>query len=556
MINKIISEEYADLIIDSNALDRELDPEDVTYINFRHSILHLPIIGINKCSIGVDTYKSFPSCFTLESLISLEESGVTAIQNNPVFALNGNGVLIGMIDTGIDYQHEAFINNGKTKITSIWDQTIEDVESKSLNVKYGTVYNREDINEALSAQNPLEIVPTTDDIGHGTMISGIIAGNESIANGFRGVVTEAELVVVKLKQAKKITREIFAIPENAICYQETDILLGVNYVIDRARELGRPLAICIAVGSSQGAHDGRSALSGYLSYVTDSPGVVVVISGGNQGASRRHYFGEITSGQNFNEFELKVGANEEGFSLEIWQSSPHLLTIEATSPSGDTIESIFPERGVCRRISLIFERTIVYINNIITESETGDQLILVRFEYPTEGIWKFKMTNIDGLASSFNAWLPSGNLISNETYFLNSNPNITLTSPANSFYPITITAYNNLNDSIWLEASRGYTRLDIVKPDLAAPGVNLVCPMLNNQYGTATGTGAAAAHATGIAAMLLESNIVKGSNPFIRGTTIRQILIRGAQREKDLIYPNNIWGYGKINILGTFQVIR
>lgn len=552
--NKMLSEEYADLIVDS---DIYMNEEGFIYINPRHSIMNVSITKLNKCNLGVYGYHNIPKCYTLESLNSLEESGVTRIQNNPNFALKGLGLLIGIIDTGIDYQHEAFLYPDRsTKISSIWDQTRQNNMDVSENVEFGTEYNREMINLALVNENPLKIVPSTDEIGHGTMIAGIIAGNESLSNDFRGVVPNAEFVVVKLKQAKNFVRDYFGIPRDAICYQESDIMFGVKYVIEKAQQLGKPIAICIALGSSQGSHDGRGALSAYLSSYTDNPGTVIVNSAGNEGATRRHYFGTLTTERKFDEFELNVGKSEPGFSMEIWQSAPHLLTIEATSPSGDTISPIFPSRNECRRISLVFERTIVYINNIISEAKSGDQLILVRFEYPTEGIWRFRVNSIEGLASTYNVWLPSGSLISEQTYFLNSSPDITLTSPSNAPYTISITSYNHENDIIWLSSSRGYTRVNTIKPDLAAPGVNIVCPLVNNRYGKTTGTGAAAAHATGIAAMFLEWGIVRGKYPSINGTEIRQILIRGAKRDRQLIYPNNIWGYGIIDVFNSFSSLR
>lgn len=557
MVNKITSEEYADLIVDNNSTYALENPENLTLLNPRFSMLHVPIQEINKCSIGTFPYRLFPKCYTLESQISLEKSGITRIQNNPNIALYGQGVLIGIIDTGIDYQHEAFVNkDGTTKIISLWDQTINGDSSLSGNVKFGTEYNREMINLALTNNNPLEIVPSRDDIGHGTMLAGIIAGNESIENNFRGVVPASELIVVKLKQAKKIMREIFAISNDAICFQETDILIAANYVYAFARQLGRPIAICIGLGSSQGSHDGRGILDEYLWFIGANSGIGVVVSGGNEGNKRRHYIGIINNIINYNDFELNVGENEFGFAMEIWQSTPHRLSIEITSPTGERISPIFPSLNECRRLSFIFERTIVYVNNIISESLSGEQLILIRMEYPTSGIWKFRASNIDGLTSYFNVWLPSGDLISDNTFFLNADPNTTLTSPGNASSPITISAYNPNNDSIWLDSSRGYTRTEAIKPDMAAPGVNLVCTTINNRYGIISGTGAAAAHTTGIVAMLLEWGIVLGNYQNLSGVEIKKILIRGAKRDVGLIYPNKIWGYGSVDVFNAFDKLN
>lgn len=554
-MNKIVDEAYADLIIESGSEYAAANPENITPFIANYSILHIPIEEVDKCSIGRDfAYYNFPTLYTLQSLTSLESSGITTIQNNPNLALRGQGVLIGIIDTGIDYMHEAFIRpDGSTKIASIWDQTLNDEEPASGDIPFGREFDKEAIDIALRSENPLELVPTTDENGHGTMIAGIAAGNESLNNDFRGVVPDSELVVVKLKQAKYILREVFSVSRNAICYQETDILFATNYILSVAGLLNRPVVICIALGSNQGGHDGRGILSTYLSQIMDIPGSAVVIAAGNEGNSRRHYFGTIGRDSNYNEIELRVGEDEPGFSMEIWQSPPHRLSVDILSPAGEYISPIFPQINECRRYSFIFETTNVYINNMISEAETGDQLILIRFEYPTEGIWRFRLYNLDDLASNFNIWLPTGALISEDTYFLNSDPNITLTSPGTSLYPITITAYNHVNNSIWIDSSRGYTRIGTIKPDLAAPGVDLACPLLNNSYGRVSGTGAAAAHAAGIVAMLYEWGIVNGNYPNIYGTEIRMILIRGAVRDRQLVYPNNIWGYGIIDAYGAFM---
>jgi subtilisin family serine protease len=522
-------------------------------------MLHVLSAEIDMCDLSKFPYHFYPAIYTLCSTASLEKSGVVQIQRNPNFSLYGQGVLVGVIDTGIEYQHQAFRNSDNTtRIVSIWDQTInaEDVPP-SPNLLYGTEYSSDLINQALQSNTPLEIVPSTDEIGHGTMIAGIIAGNENTSEAFSGVVPQAQLVVVKLKQAKKKNRQIHAIRNDVICYQDTDIITGVRYIYDTARRLQRPLAICIALGSNQGGHDGRSALSNYLSIISQVPRVDPIIAVGNEGNSQRHYFGTIPAGtESFRTFQLNVSEKDSMFAFEIWQSAPYRLLLGITSPSGETIEDVYPRLNQCRRINFIFETTVMWVNNIISESVTGDQLILIRFSKPMPGIWTFRVTNIDNQASSFHAWLPSGDIISNETYFLESNPNTTLTAPSPALYPLSITAYNQENNSILLTSGRGFTRTDIVKPDLAAPGFNLTCPILGNQYGTLTGTGAAAAHATGIVAMVFEWAVIKGNYTTIAGTDVNSLLIRGARRSNNIVYPNTTWGYGEINIVGFFEKLQ
>ncbi len=559
IINQIIDENYIDLIIENDIIDFYGPIENITPLNARQSILHILSTEIDMCDLGIFPYHFYPSIYTLCSTASSEKSGIIQIQRNPNFALYGQGVLVAVIDSGIEYQHQAFRNaDNTTRIVSIWDQTINEVSSvPPEGFLYGTQYSRELINEALQSDTPLEIVPSTDEIGHGTMIAGIIAGNENMDENFSGVVPQAELVVVKLKQAKQKNRQIMAVRNDVICFQSTDIIAGIRYVYEVAQQLQRPLAICIALATNEGGHDGRSAMSNYLSIISQTPRFDVVIAVGNEGNSQRHYFGTIIAGPaSYQTFQLNVSEKDTLFSFEIWQSAPYRLSLGITSPSGENIENIYPQLNQCRRVNFIFESSVIWVNNIISESVTGDQLILIRFYRPMAGIWTFRLTNIDNQSSSFHAWLPTGDIISNETYFIGSNPNTTITAPSAALYALAITAYNQENNSILLTSGRGFTRTDIIKPDLAAPGFNITCPILGNQYGSLTGTGSSAAHATGIVAMVLEWAVVNQNFQSITGTDINSLLIRGANRSNNLTYPNQIWGYGEISITGFFEKLR
>ena len=193
------------------------------------------------------------------------------------------------------------------------------------------------------------------------------------------------------------------------------------------------------------------------------------------------------------------------------------------------------------------------MNNIVLEEETGDQLILIRFENPAAGIWYFRAQSVEDEPFSFHCWLPNGDLISDETFFLNPNPDTTITSPANGTNQLTVTAYNQLNDSILAESSRGYARNGLVKPDIAAPGFQIPCALPGNQYGTATGTGAACAHAAGIVAMVMEWAVPRGNYTSMTGNDVNRLIIRGARRTTAEVYPNNVWGYGQIDINNLFE---
>ncbi|MFT4146450.1 MAG: S8 family peptidase [Mobilitalea sp.] len=557
--NRIVSEDYADLLInysgDLNALTQFSDAT-VHIIDFFNAVVHVPVSQITNNTIVQLGYSVMPSLFGLISQESLEASGIIRLRNIPNLDLLGSGVLIGFLDTGIDYTNPIFINaDNTTRIYSIWDQTIvSDQYPPSAN--YGTVYSREQINEALRSETPFEIVPSRDEIGHGTMIAGIAAGNAVPENQFAGVAPGSELIVVKLKQAKQYLRDFFIIPPGVPCYQENDILFALNYLFGVAIELNRPLALCVALGTSQGAHDGRGTLSSFLSLQAEDVGTGIIVAAGNEGNARRHYYGTINPTIGYDVVELSVGRGELGFSMELWGDSPGVFSLDIQSPSGEYVPRIVPRLDESREISFIFEQTIIIIDYQIVESQSGDQLILLRFRNPAPGIWKFNVYGRGDIQVGFNIWLPMQGFISDNTFFVRSDPYTTILSLGNSRSVITTTAYNTEDDSLYLNASRGYSRVGDIKPEIAAPGVNVTSPTLDQGFSDATGTSVSAAHTAGVAALLLEWGIVRGNQVSMNTVDMKIFLIRGARRELAIPYPNRDWGYGILDVYNVFDILR
>ena len=521
---KIISNDYADLIInysgDTSVFNKFKDAT-VQIINNYYAVVYVPVSQITEKTIVEQGYSAIPLLFGLVSQASLEASGIIRIRNIPNFNLRGQGVLIGIIDSGIDYTNPIFQYVDKTtKILSIWDQTIVS-ENFPKDFYYGTEYTRDQINEALKSGAPLEMVPSTDTNGHGTMLAGIAAGNEVPESGFYGVAPEAEIVVVKLKQAKDYLRSFFGINENVACYQENDIQFGLGYLVEAAQKVNRPIAICIAVDTSQYAHDGRGNTSSILSIQAGHTGIAVLLAAGNEGNARRHYYGTVDPIAGYDTVELNIGDNEGDFFMEFWGDSPSTFSIDITTPTGEYIPRIVSTLDENRVVSFIFEKTILYIDYQMVESQSGDQLILVRFRNPAPGIWRFNVYGRGDLGLGFHIWLPMAGFISDNTYFIRSNPYTTLLSLACAREPITVTAYNPEDDSLYMNSSRGNTRIDVIKPDIAAPGVNIISPALDQSFTEVSGTSAAVAHTTGVAAMLLEWGIVKKHLPVIDGLDIK-----------------------------------
>lgn len=558
---KIVSNEYMDLMIKYNGntnILKQYENLSAQIMDPSYAVIYLPLSQVTTNLMEEYGYSAVPKCYALTSDQSLEASGVTKLRRIPLLNFRGKGVIVGIIDTGVDYTNPVFQNeDGTTKIAAIWDQSI-DSENQYPKIiypaYYGTEYTSEQINQALKSSNPLQVVPSMDENGHGTMLAGIAAGIENEENNFSGVVPDAELLIVKLKQAKKNITDFYSIAPNVPCYQENDIIWAVQYLTDTARKLKRPLAICIGLGSSQGSHGKSGFLDSVISIAGDFPGVAISIAAGNEGNSRRHFYSTLDPNGSV-PVEFNVGV-ESGFSMELWGDPPMIYTLDILSPSGEYVPIISERLEETRTIHFVFEQTIINIDYIMIEQDTGKQVIVLRFINPTQGTWKFQVFGKGDLKGAFHLWLPSDNFISDDTFFLKFNPYTTLTSPGNNSVPITVTAYNSNSGNLYTNSGKGFSTSNIINPDLTAPGVNIQCPTLNHGFTTITGTSAAAALTAGITAMILEWGIVDKNYPGLDTVGIKKFLIRGAERSSNFHYPNRDWGYGIIDVYNAYNVFR
>jgi subtilisin family serine protease len=558
-VNRIVSEDYADLVVESTQIQNimNLFPDAaVVPINFLISLVTFPVEFFTNQSIVKLGYNVIPSIVGLVSENSLETSGILNLRKFPAFNLYGKGTLIGIYDTGIDYTNPMFqYADGTTRIVSIWDQTIQSGKPPE-GFLYGTEYTREQINQALKSENPFEIVPTRDNNGHGTMIAGIAGGNESPENNFYGIATEAEFVIVKLKEAKRYLKDFQCIPKDAVAYQENDFGFALQYLVNVFGRLSRPMALCIAFGASEGPHDGRGTFNNYQALVSSTPGIASIIAAGNEGNAKRHYFGMVNKTTGFDTVEMNVGENEGDFTMQLWGEHPNFYSVDIISPSGERIRGIKARKDEFQEVSFVFVKTVIYIDYQLSEIQTGSQLIFFRFKNPAPGIWKFIVYENGDVRIGFNIWLPMKGFISDNTYFIRSDPYITVSAYANNAVPITVTAYNPEDETLYQEASRGYSSVGVITPNIAAPGVDIVGPTIEQGFAKYTGTSVAAAHATGVAAMLLEWGVVKGNLSNMNSIEMKVLLERGARRDANLKYPNREWGYGILDIYNVFSSLR
>ena len=557
----IISKDYVDLIVSTNTQEQFLlgNPNAITQImNQGIVIAYVPVTEFVAKGIGFYGYARIPNLYGLTSEAALEASGVQKLRRMPNFNLRGSGVLIGIIDTGINYTLSAFKKaDGTSKILYLWDQTVQSEDYPiDVNAMIGTEYTAEQINRAIQSEDPYSIVPSTDDNGHGTMLAAIAAGSDREEDNFYGVAPDAELVVIKLMPAKKSLKDFFLVPEDVLCYQENSIMWGLTYCLSKARQLNRPISMCIALGTSQNSHDGISFLDGLASVLAGILKSGIVCAAGNEGNKGRHFFGVIDPAVGSVPVEMIVGEKETDFSMQLWGTSPGIYSIDILSPSGEYIPRIAASLSVDREIAFIFDNTMINVIYQTAEARTGDQLIFLRFKNVAAGTWKFNVYGQGNLVNSFHIWLPMDDMISEQTRFIKPDIYTTVLSPGTAINVITVTAYNPTNNTLYVDASRGYTRSNKVKPELAAPGVNYNAPNKDGAIVSYSGTGVAAAHTTGIVALMMEWGDVLGNQKNISSLNIKNYLIRGARRSPNLTYPNRDWGYGILDIYKTFDVLR
>lgn len=569
------SEEVADFIIQyspsaEKALYTLTGNRCVNQLGNEFAVVHARLSQVEPISIARQTYNAIPKLYGLLDTTALESSGILTVFDQPSLLATGNGVIIGMIDTGIDYTNPLFrLPDGSTRIAAIWDQSIQSETPpepiRGYQPFYGTVYNENDINLALDAEDPFSVVPSRDTDGHGTFMAGVAAGGRTPSVSFSGAAPDATLAIVKLKPAKQYLRDFFLIPENVAAYQENDIMTAVRFLLAVADQRRMPLVIYLGVGTNQGSHDGTSPLSLQLQALTGFINLATVVPAGNEVGYQHHYLGELSPEQQFQDVELRVGVNEPGFCMELWGASSELYTVGFVSPSGEIVERVPITLGNEEVIQLRLDNTRISLTYQTYESGSGSQLIFIRFETPSPGIWHIRIYPTLSILGRYHIWLPMHGFISDDTVFLRSNPDTTITDPGNGSVPITVSTYNHVNNSIYIHSSRGYTRSLQIKPDLAAPGVDIQGPSLNvtQQNGVPTptftrrsGSSVAAAITAGAVADILSWSSAQGNNPPLTISSIKSLLIRGAGRIPAFNYPNRQWGYGTLNLYQSFLYMR
>ena len=498
--------------------------------------------------LGEDYLTIFPQLLSPLSIPTNSAAGITQAQRQPYLNLTGRGVLMGFVDTGIDYTQRTFrYEDGTSKIKYIWDQTI--ASSPPENIRFGSVYSQELINEALRSEDPSKIVPSMDNDGHGTFLASVAAGRES--NEFIGAAPDSEIIAVKLKQASPHHLRRFNFAEGTTLYSSADFMLGIKFVLDMAGRLNMPVVICIGMGTNFCGHDGNTMLEEYISSITSLVGIVCVAGAGNESSARRHTMGQISQTGNTATISINVESNVESFPFYISNQSFDKISVEVISPIGETTSRLPVNYGYVYSKKLILEPSTVTVRYFKDKSN----VIIIDIAKPTQGLWNVVLHGDTILSGRYHAWLPLSSIIRANIEFLRPSPDYTIVIPATALRVITCGAYDHVRNSLFVSSSWGPTKGYRMAPDFVAPGVN-VQGVYPTGYGTMTGTSVAAAVTAGACALLLQWGIIRGKEPAMTLDRVKSLLISGCIRQENITYPNTQWGFGMLNLFNVFEFLR
>lgn len=511
------------------------------------------ILNVQKM-LGSSFISSASILLGIQDDLYLEMSGITPVQYQPYLNLMGRGVILGFVDTGIDYTQEVFrYEDGSSKILYIYDQS-QDCENPPEGFIIGTEYSNQQINEALLSDEPLSIVPQKDTSGHGTFLASIAAGR--ITENFSGAAPNCDIIAVKLRKARPYYLDRYAIPKDQEnVFESSAVMTGVEYIIKKSRQLGRPVVICLGLGSNLGSHDGFSIFEEYLSGVSNLRGVCICTAAGNECQARHHLQGKVTQNEKTANIDIKVGSNDGNIYMNIWSSVSDKLSVSVRSPTGEVIGRVPARSGLSITEKLILEPAEVTIEYYFPVEGSSDQLTVIKVVNATPGIWTVTVYGDMILNGTFDAWLPLSGFCEKETEFLSATPYSTVTVPATMIGAISCGAYDHLNNSLYYQSSWGPTRSLIMAPEIIAPGVNIggYYPI---GYGAMSGTSTAAAITAGACALLMQWGIIHKNDISMSTYQIKAYLIRGCSRNEAMSYPNTQWGYGTLDLINTFHQLR
>lgn len=528
------------------AVGEELDIEiEILSENYAIATLNIDKFPLLIRYTEVEHIES-PKMLTLNIKEELNRTCITSVRPPSDFNLTGEGVIIAVIDSGIDYTHPDFINeDGTSRIFYMWDQTVTGKPPEGFT--HGAEYDNAMINEALLSKDPYSVVSETDTEGHGTAVAGIAAGNGRSSGGENtGVAPKASLIIVKLGEK--------GFPSFA---KTTELMRAIKYAVDKATALGMPLVVNISYGTNDGPHNGQSLFETYIDDMAEKWKTSFVVASGNEGAAGHHYEGRILTGGT-QDIKFFYAGKYSSFYITMWKNFVDSFTVELILPSGQsTGEILYYDLTRTYRIG----ETAILINYGQPQFYNAFQEIFFQINTlsgpPPTGIFTIRVRAARIVDGHYNIFLPTVEEVGEETAFTSPTEDITLTLPSTAQNVITVGGYDSSREIIPAFSGRGNT-INIIypKPDLVAPAVNVLTTKINGGYSSYTGTSMAAPFVSGSAALMMQWGIVRGNDPFLYGERIKAYLKSGANRPVGKSYPNNEWGYGSLCLFNTLSQIR
>ena len=525
----------------------------------------VPVLGSSGRILGMDvTVAELLRLLEQEDVVYIEAAWKTTLQldaSGPAIradevhgatpAILGDGVIVGAIDTGIDYSHLDFRydSNGdgfeeSSRILGIWDQTFG---------IFGVRYSQEEIENDLAAGYGSDkgTVRQADRDGHGTHVMSIAAGDGSSSEyGFVGIAPRAWLVMVKTS------------------FFTSDILRGVEYIFDMADSVGLPAVVNLSLGGHEGPHDGTSLFEEGLDELTERPGRAIVVSAGNEGDLAIHASSVLSGGARSYEIE----PHDTQIEMSIWYPGDSQFTVTITPPVGSPI--VVPwgtETG-----PMATTAGTVRVDNawMGVNPNNGDNEVFVRmYGLSDYSRWRIAISDSGG-GGRFDLWVTSGS-----GTIVGGDSARTIDEPGNADTVITVGAYTS--KATWPSqsgiqdyssqytlgalasfSSQGPTRDGRVKPELAAPGA-WICAALSEDAGWQAvfthpdgvhtmelGTSMAAPHVTGAIALMF------AVDPDLTSAEIRSVLTFTAVRDSHTgAVPNSLWGWGKLDVAAAVREV-
>ncbi|WP_410199776.1 S8 family peptidase [Clostridium perfringens] len=496
--------------------------------------------------------------YVLQEVSPQETDNIATVVNNPYLGLDGSDVIVGIVDTGIDYLNKEFMREDDTsRILTIWDQ--KSTKKPNDSVYVGSIFTNEDINNAIKSKadggNPYDIVDSRDEIGHGTKLASII-GARGYNRNIKGIAPNCDFAIVKLLTSLSYEK---AFRENGIedvpVYNEAEIIAGIEYLKNYAFSVKRPLVICLAIGCTEASHDGRGLFSRYLTTIGSIRGVAVVAGVGNEGSAQGHASGVIELENSIEKVELSIPREIKNFNLAFWIQRPNIVSLNIKSPSGEESSFIDAKISLERSFKFILTDTSVNINYYVPDTFTGNELIYIDFKDIKPGIWTFELRGDYITNGRYDVWLAPSSLLPENTKFLRPNPLNTLMVPSTARYIISVAYYNSQTQSLLAESGKGFNINGWINPDITTAGKDILTMFPGNRVGKMSGSSPATAIIVGVCALLFQWGIINGNDRTMNSSKLRSYLIYGATRIPRQTYPNESTGYGYLDLYEIFKNI-